>query len=289
LVAGAILGALIVPLASLIESSAAGATTPTSAFYLDIGGSGSVGVQPTPADPHGQPTSSGYANLLVALEAANGLTLQLSQIGCPGETVALAINGGDSCYSAPSSQLTAAVAYLGQHTNDSVLVTIDLGFNNIVPCLKRSSGVTSCVNQGIAAVRLELPQFLQSLQAAAGPNVSFVGVGHYDPFLASARSGLAGRAKAATSLRAVELLNRTLSDVYRANSIPMANVAQAFGLHVTTPVVLDGSGTVPTNVANACLMTWMCVPPPFGPNLHPNDVGYRAIANAIAAKVSLIS
>jgi hypothetical protein len=37
------------------------------------------------------------------------------------------------------------------------------------------------------------------------------------------------------------------------------------------------------NVKYECKLTWMCAPKPFGPNIHPNDSGYLAIANAIAA------
>ena len=29
----------------------------------------------------------------------------------------------------------------------------------------------------------------------------------------------------------------------------------------------------------------MCTPPPWGPDDHPNDAGYRAIANAILVAV----
>ena len=43
-----------------------------------------------------------------------------------------------------------------------------------------------------------------------------------------------------------------------------------------------GLGTVPTNVARVCALTWMCAAPPLGPNLHPNDAGYRVIAGALA-------
>lgn len=53
-------------------------------YYLDIGASVSVGVQPTPRDPRGQPTNRGYANRLLTIEAAKGVTMRLTEIGCPG-------------------------------------------------------------------------------------------------------------------------------------------------------------------------------------------------------------
>jgi hypothetical protein len=29
-----------------------------------------------------------------------------------------------------------------------------------------------------------------------------------------------------------------------------------------------------------CEMSWMCTPPPMGPNIHPNRAGYAAYASA---------
>ena len=35
---------------------------------------------------------------------------------------------------------------------------------------------------------------------------------------------------------------------------------------------------LPTNVAAICSLTWMCAPPPVGPNIHANVLGYGLIA-----------
>ncbi len=43
---------------------------------------------------------------------------------------------------------------------------------------------------------------------------------------------------------------------------------------------LPGAGTVPLNVARICQWTWMCAPPPVGPNIHANAAGYQVIAAA---------
>jgi lysophospholipase L1-like esterase len=266
-------------------TTSAGAATPASAFYLAIGGSASVGVQPTTIAPFGQPTSDGYANDLVSLEATNGLSLQLDQIGCPGETTTTMLRGGKSCYQSPNSQLSAAILFLGTHQADSGVVTIDLGFNNVVHCLKNLNVVNQCVNQGLSQLRNQLPQILTDLEVVAGPNVSFVGVGHYDPFLANALNGPNGQLEAAKSLQIIGRLNRALSAVFQAQDITMANVASAFQSADTQLVALAGFGMVPQNVTNICAMTWMCQAAPLVANLHPNDLGYQAIALAIEAKV----
>ncbi|HEY5093412.1 MAG TPA: hypothetical protein VII60_09110 [Acidimicrobiales bacterium] len=284
-----IVGIALAPLSLAIigfgGTQVAGAATTSSVFYLDIGGSASVGVQPTVSNPHGEPTSSGYANDLVALEAAKGVTLQLVQTGCPGESTTTMINGGDHCYTSPATQLTTDVAFLQSHQDQTGIVTIDLGFNNVVKCIKMTTGLSACLNQGFATVRQELPMILSTLEAAAGPNVHFVGVGHYDPFLVSALHGTTGVAKAAKSLDAMSTLNRMLSHTYQSFLMPTADVARAFMNFNRTQTTLTGVGSVATNVAETCALTWMCQPAPYGPNLHPNVSGYETIASAIAAKL----
>jgi lysophospholipase L1-like esterase len=130
-------------------------------------------------------------------------------------------------------------------------------------------------------VSQQLAQVLSLLKNAAGPNVKFVGVGHYDPYLARYFDNAGGVADAKESLGVVRHLDRTLDDVYQSFSIPMANVGQAFNIDGTQSVAIEGLGTVPENVAEVCLLTWMCQPAPMGPNIHPNDAGYEAIAGSI--------
>ena len=55
----------------------------------------------------------------------------------------------------------------------------------------------------------------------------------------------------------------------------MADVAAAFQSGDFT--IVPGFG-IPLNVLLICQWTWMCVPPPQGPNIHPNAIGYGVIA-----------
>ncbi len=109
-------------------------TTAPPPFDLALGGSGSVGFQPTWGHTHGQPTSSGYAEDLAPHEASRWPGLTLVQIGCPGMTTQTMISGGGQCDYGAGSQLEAALAFLRAHPS-TVLVTVDLGFNDLVPCL----------------------------------------------------------------------------------------------------------------------------------------------------------
>ena len=64
-----------------------------TAFYLDIGGSESLGFQPTGISGHnGERTNTGYANDLLLREGLKGVALQLQQVGCPGDTVQSMLN-----------------------------------------------------------------------------------------------------------------------------------------------------------------------------------------------------
>ena len=47
----------------------------------------------------------------------------------------------------------------------------------------------------------------------------------------------------------------------------------------------DNAATLLAAARRACQVTWMCAAAPFGPNIHPNDAGYEAIAGAVEAKL----
>ena len=98
-------------------------------------------------------------------------------------------------------------------------------------------------------------------------------MGHYDPYLGDAVRGPAGQAFAEASLGVIERLNDVMHAAYAKAGMAMADVGAAFDLDNTTPVAAPGLGTVPTDVARVCALTWMCTAPPMGPNPHPNDYG----------------
>jgi lysophospholipase L1-like esterase len=273
---------LVVVLAPVtILAQRAGAAT--SEFYLDLGASVSVGVQPSARLPHGQRTHDGYANELTTLEASNGVALRLHELGCPGESTTTMLTGNDHCYHGSATQMNAAVEFLAAHYDETGLVTIDLGFNDLMPCLRHEILKRACLSDHLARVKSQLARIVALLRAAAGPNVTFVGVGHYNPFLADWLYGSRGRRFATASVGAMGELNQTLASVYGSFSIPMADVAAAFRPVSNQPVNLAPFGQVPADVAITCAMTWMCQAPPYGPNIHPTDLGYRTIASAIAA------
>ena len=260
-------------------------TPPTAVeYYLDLGGSASVGFQPTAIRPDGQPTDTGYANDLLSSERARWHGLQLVQFGCPGETTWSFMGGGDRCRPAGQTQMAEAVAFLRAHP-DTVLVTIDLGFNDIDRCLAFHTVNEACLAARLDLIDEQLPAILVRQRAAAGPSVRFVGVGHYDPYLGDYLHGGPAVDFAQDSVAAIAWLDETLHDIYSDAGVPMANVGQAFEMTHSEPVDLAGVGDVPTNVQRTCVLTWMCTSASPRAKQHPNNAGYQVIAQAIAAAV----
>lgn len=268
----------------------AGAASPSttspvklSAFYLDIGASESLGFQPTGIAGHnGVRTDTGYSNDLVLREGLKGVSLGLEEVGCPGDTVQkiLDTTKDDACYHAPQTQLTKAIAYLKAQTGPG-LVTVDLGFNNVRPCLEANPVNQTCVAAGIAAITVDLPKIMSQLKAAARPDVHFVGLEYSDPYLGYYMKGAGGPAEATATLVGMDQLDTVLGHVYTNAGAQVANVPALFQINNDAPAIIDNVGTVPVNVQQACELTWFCNPSPFGPDDHPNDAGYSLIAQAI--------
>jgi len=249
-------------------------------LYVVLGGSISVGEQPTITSPRGAPTDQGYANDVLATERSRWSDLELVHLGCPGETTDMMLYGGAHCPYLLGSQLAEAESFLRQHPS-TVLSTIDLGFNDVRPCMLHEVLDQACADAAIAEVRTQMPEILARLRSA-DPEAKLVGVGHYDPYLAYYLDGPTGQAFAEATLGVINRLNATLRAVYTAADVPMADVASGFDLNDTTPTALAGFGDVPRNVERACTLTWMCAAAPNGPNVHPNDAGYQVISEAIA-------
>jgi hypothetical protein len=270
------------PVATSTEST----TTTTSAgpptFYLVVGASASLGVQPNGVVGHnGGFTTQGYANDVVALEAARGVSLEMKQVGCMGETGRSMIRG-DKCYKAPVTQLSTAVDFLHAHQGQVGLVTVDLGFNDVRPCLWVRPVATVCARAGIAAERSMLPGVIAQLRAAAGPLVRIEGFTYEDPFLMRYLKGASGRADAAKTHALMAKLNAALRQVYEAAQVTVVALPTVFR-DGDTHLVATARGTIPQNVAQICAWTWMCAPRPYGPDDHPNKNGYLAIAKAVLA------
>src|SRR5580698_10492536 len=248
----------------LVHSAPSGAATGSGPTYdLALGGSASVGEQPTDLHPQGQRTDEGYSNDLYDELRSSWPDLRLVKLGCPGETTASFLQGGDHCSYPEGSQLAAADDFLHSHPS-TVLVTVDLGFNNLRSCFFLRVVVDqSCVSGVLSSVHVQLAQIMASLRAAAGPGTQIVGVGHYDPYLGDELRGGRGITFATDTLNAVDRLNDMLRQTYAAAGVRMANVAGAFDVGNSGLTDVSRLGDVSKNVARVCALTWACAPAPF--------------------------
>ena len=263
------------------SSPHAGASASDDVFYLSLGDSLAQGAQPIggPGSFTGEVGyNHGYADELFKT-ARDGRSdqLRLVKLGCGGETTTSLISGGLCRYPA-GSQLAAAVEFLDDHAGQVAFVTIDIGANDIFAC----GGDPTCF---IPQIEQNLPIILSTLRAHAGPDVPIVGMSYYsNSNIAWFEDPAAGEFAAAGTAR----FNDRLERLYGSNGALVADVEGAFAVtDFATLVDLPGVGPVPLSVYNTCTLTWMCTPPPLGPDIHAKTIEYQRIADAFAAVLDL--
>jgi hypothetical protein len=186
-------------------------------------------------------------------------------------------------YAGPAaSQLEAAVAFLETHRDKVMLLTLDIGANNVLPCADVRTGRLNqpCIEDALTRLARHLPYILATLREAAGPSVPIVALNYYNPFVAAWLLGPEGRAAAWAAAVAADGFNALLEGLYAAYRVPVGDVARAF--HADDFRLLPGRD-VPVNVELVCQWTWMCAPPPQGPNVHTKTSGAFVIALALLA------
>jgi lysophospholipase L1-like esterase len=246
-----------------------------SAYYVSLGDSLSAGVQPIGQEAAQFRTEEGYADQLAEIARRHIPGLETVKLGFPGESTETMIDGSLGDYP-HGSQLLEAVDFLRGHRGSVAFVTIDIGLNDI-PTHDLNGLVL-----GMSAVSRNLPGILRELRKAAGPATPIVGMTIYDPLLAVWLNGLNGQEMARRSVfEAVLPMNALLTKIYRAAGMAVADVEGEFSTaDFATLVSIDGVGTVPLNVARVLAWTWAGAPPPLGPDMHANALGYAAIAGA---------
>ena len=256
-------------------------------YYVSLGTSLSVGVQPD-ASGANQLTNEGYADQLFDIIEPQFRKIRLVKLGCPGETTTTMMAGGICTYP-KGSQLAEAVKFLHAHKDKVELITIDMGVNDILAagCIVGTIVDFECIQGVFFQISVNLPVILSALREAADPGTPIVGMNYFNTFLAFWLTGIDGQVLAIQSAALANILNNdVLGLIYGTFGIPVADVAGAFQSNdFVTMVPLAPGIFVPLNVALICQWTYMCVPPPVGPNIHANPDGYGVIAATFAAVV----
>jgi lysophospholipase L1-like esterase len=251
-------------------------------YYLALGDSLSQGVQPNPAGVDVE-TRQGYPDQLYTALKITSPNLRLVKLGCPGETTTTMIKGGICTYP-DGSQLAQAAAFLKAHQGKVQLVTIDIGANDLNPCVVLTSitKIVKCLEKVIPVTEKNLAQIMATLRAATATPVAIIGMNYYVPELAGWLKGTkAARTLAKDSVLLGKVFGDDLAAVYTKYQAKVANVYAAFHTGQFKPrVILPPFGKVPRDVAYICAYTWECAAPPRGPNEHANRLGYAVIASA---------
>ncbi len=192
----------------------------------------------------------------------------MTNYGCPGETSSTFINGG--CPFAPPNtpaQLTAAVAFLQQNAGKVSPITLDIGANDVLHDTDPSTCKVNRTQFNIDLATLDtnltgtiLPALQKALTINGHVTGDLVLMNYYDPL----------QNLCPNTVHFTQRLNEHLAADTKAFGFFIVNVFGAFG----------GSGVPNPNI---CAYTWMCTPPPLGPNIHPTDLGYSVIAGTFAA------
>jgi lysophospholipase L1-like esterase len=274
---------VLIGLTTLAAPAVAGSASKRPVYYLALGDSLSKGVQLE----DGVATDKGYVNHIFAALKASNPRLELHQLGCEvTETTRTMLRGGGTCSYKHRSQLGDAIAFLRKHRGSVGHVSLDIGANDIEPCVVGLHIDDECIRDAFMQVAANLPPILAALRLAAGPHVPIVAMNYYNPIVAAWLTVLQGIPEgpevAAKSAETLASFNALLGAIYGFFRIPVADVAGAFLSADFTPV--PEAGGIPVNVLQVCELTFMC-PTETGvaPDIHPTDAGYERIAQAFLA------
>ncbi|MFL1432316.1 MULTISPECIES: GDSL-type esterase/lipase family protein [unclassified Nocardiopsis] len=165
-------------------------------YYLSLGDSLTVGVQPTEEGP-GAETADGYTDILYRTLYDGDSTLRHERSGCGGEDTTTFLEGGiPRCGERYDgrSQIEVAEEFLAEHEGRVDLVTLTIGGNNFTGCVVGIDNVetggrpvvdTACIDEGLERIESEVPEIASRLRAAAGPDTQIIAMTYYNPFLAA--------------------------------------------------------------------------------------------------------
>jgi lysophospholipase L1-like esterase len=216
--------------------------------------------------------NSGYVDSLAAQLQRLEPGLQVTNLGCPGETshsfmagpCAFATQGRPFAerplplhHAYAGAQREAALDYLRAHAEQVSLISLDLGINDLraaqATCIA-SEAPDACLARQVpgllARVRANLDSSLASLHAAA-PKARILVLDYYNWFATP---------DTAIDL-AIQALNRTIAEAARAHGARLVDLYAAF----------NRSGDASAQI---CALTLFCGPTH---DLHPSDAGYRLI------------
>jgi lysophospholipase L1-like esterase len=241
---------------------------PPQAYYLALGDSIAYGIQPDKARAGLPPSkfNTGYVDVFAARLRALTPKIKVVNFACPGESAKTFIRGGCSGRGDvkglhdeyKGTQLAAALAFLHAHPGRVGPITITLWgndlFEDFAPSCKTPQCVVSHSAAGLARLGSHLSTIVGRLRAAAPKaEIILTGAWNFD---------VEHRAVVDPLFRSIDAV------IARAASAHRARVAKMYRVFAAT-------GKNP----KVCALTFIC----SRDDVHPNDAGYRAMADAFLA------
>ena len=226
-------------------------------YYLALGDSIAYGFNPGKA-AQPSPSDTGYVDLFAARLRKLSPKIAVVNYGCPGESSVTFAKGGCSFPREGGklhdpyrgAQLKAALSFLRAHKGQVSPITLTLWGNDLAPLSAKGKGAP----KAIASFASRLDSILKQLRAAA-PNAEIIVTGAWNPEV--------DRAKLTEPL-------------YRSLDAAIARTAAASRTRVAKMYAVFNP---PGNVRRVCALSYICAKG----DPHPNDAGYRAMANAFFA------
>lgn len=241
-------------------------------LYVALGDSLAAGYQPGGAELR----DTAYPALTASRLGGDGADLAVENLGCSGETTTSLVEGGTCEYDA-GSQLEQAERLLADRAGGVGLVTIDIGGNDLLRCVRGAAEIdAACVTGGVRTVRENLPMILERLTDAAGSDVPVLVLGYYNPWLAAQAldQPVDGLDEAA---RAYRDLSAAIEEAAQSAGATFVGLDDAFATTDTSPAEVNGR-TVPENAARICTLTNVCT---LG-DIHLTDEGAATVARVLA-------
>lgn len=260
-----ILAALLLPVLVVLGTGLAGpaaAEDRSTRWYLSLGHSLAAGRQLAPAPD----LTGGYAGQVLAAERERDPKTRLRNLGCySGETSTSMLQGNPACPYDEGSQFAQALVFLKAHKDDTGLVTLNIGTNEVTPCLRRPTTpeIATCVQQQLGVLAGNLSHMLREIRAAA-PGARVVVGNFYNPYVVHPQLG-------ALSTQFQLVLNeQVIRPIATAYGARVADVAAAFHSY-------DAQAA-----SYICQHTWMC----SHGDIHPRPSGYDLISEAFRQQLA---
>jgi lysophospholipase L1-like esterase len=226
-------------------------------YYLALGDSIAYGYQPGKGGGPGA-FDTGYVDPFAAHLRKLSPKIEVVNYGCPGESSVTFTKGGcPALREGPKlhdpfrgAQLKAALSFLRAHKGQVSPITLTLWGNDLAPLSARGKGAP----KAIASFASRFDSILARLRSAA-PTADIIVTGAWNPEV--------------DQFKKTEPLYRSLdAAIARTAAVWRARVANTYA--VFNP---------PGNIRRVCVLSYIC----SKGDPHPNDAGYRAIADAFFA------